>query len=191
MSCSIGGMDTELRTALVIEAETISRHCDLVRGLKSKFKHTIQCLERPGDGTCATYALNLLEAYRPLVKELQDFGIRPGSEFMRWLVDGDRLTEMPAIREDALVCYFREGAWQHVGIAIAGGRVGSKWGTYAVFEHRLSEVPANYGDDIRFFVRPSARASAGLLFEFACAEMDLNQIEADRLRAATGIGELF
>jgi hypothetical protein len=184
-------MDTELRTALVIEAESMSRHCDLVRGLKSKFDHTIRCLERPGDGTCATYALDLLEAYRPLVKELQDFGIRPGSAFMRWLVVEDHLAEISAIRDEALVCYFQEGVWQHVGIAIAGGRVGSKWGTYAVFDHRLSEVPANYGDNIRFFVRPSARAAAGLLFEFACAEMDLNQIEADRLRAATGIGELF
>ena len=106
-------------------------------------------------------------------------------------MDGDRLTEIPAIREDVLVCYFREGVWQHIGIAIAGGRVGSKWGTYAVFDHRLSEVPEDYGDDIRFFVWPSARASAGLLFGFACAEMALNQIEADRLRAATGIGELY
>jgi hypothetical protein len=83
MSSSIGGMDTDLRTALIVEADTISRHCNLVRGLKSKFKHTIRCIERPGDGTCATYALSLLETYRLLVMELQDFGIRPGSKFMR------------------------------------------------------------------------------------------------------------
>ncbi len=184
-------MDTELRTALLIEAETISRHCALVRGLKSQFKHTIRSLERPEDGTCATYALNLLEAYRPLVRELQYFGIRPGSEFIRWLIDGDRLSQILAIREDALVCYFREGAWQHVGIAIAGGRINSKWGTYAVFDHKLSEVPTDYGDDIRFFVRPSARESAGLLFEFARSKMGLNRIEADRLRVAIGIGDRF
>jgi hypothetical protein len=191
MSYSIAGMDIELRVALVIKGETMPRHCDLVRGLKSTFRHTIQCLGQPVDGNCVTCALDLLETHRPLVTELQWCGIQAGCDFMRWLVEEDRLTEIPAIREDALVCYFRGGVWQHVGVAIAGGRVGSKWGEYAVFDHRLSEVPADYGDDIRFFVGPSAREAAGLLFEFACAEMNLKQIEADRLRAATGIGDLF
>jgi len=191
LSHAIAGLDAGLRARLVMENETISGHCDLVRRLKSEFRHTIRCLDRPSDGTCVTYALGLFETYRPLVAEIQQCGIRPGCHFMRWLIEGDRSEEISTIREDALVCYFNAGAWQHVGIAGPGGRVRSKWGTYAVFDHRLSEVSADYGDDIRFFDRPSAREAAGLLFEFACEEMDLKQVEADRLREATGIGDLF
>ncbi len=191
MTCSIRGKDSDLRAALVIEGETTPRHCDLICRLESKFQHTIRCLQQPDYGNCVTYALDLLETYQPLVTKLQCVGIQTGSEFMHWLVKENHLTELPAIREDGLVCYFREQIWKHIGVAVADGRVSSKWGTYAVFDHMLSEVPADYGDDIRFFVRPNARTSARLLFEFACTTLDLNRIDADGLRAATRIGELF
>jgi hypothetical protein len=88
---------------------------------------------------------------------------------------------------NALALYFDQDLWKHAGIVNGRDRITSKWGTYAVFDHRLSEVPGNYGNDIRFFELLSPSDAARLLFEFACSELDLKPQEIDRLREVTGM----
>ena len=58
-----------------------------------------------------------------------------------------------------------------------------------VFDHRLSEVPGDYGNQVRFFELPSTVVAACLLFRFACSKLALNPQEIDRLREITGMSE--
>jgi hypothetical protein len=55
----------------------------------------------------------------------------------------------------------------HAGIALGAQRIRSKWGTYAAFEHGLSEVPADYGDLVRAYHLPSCSEAANLFFDSA------------------------
>ncbi len=187
MSLSIEGKDTELRARLVIEGETVSGHCDRIRALKAEFSHTIRCIARPADGTCVTHAFGLLEEFRLLVAELESLGVKPGSAFITWLLEEGRLVEIDGVRPNALALYFEEGSWKHAGVVSGEDRIVSKWGTYGVFDHRLSQVPGNYGNEVRFFDLPNLAAAADLFFEFACGELDLKPEEIDRLREATGM----
>jgi hypothetical protein len=56
---SVHGMDTALRSRLIIEGASVSQHCGRV--IETEFGRTIRCVSRPKNGTCVTYALGLLE----------------------------------------------------------------------------------------------------------------------------------
>ena len=104
-------------------------------------------------------------------------------------MDEEHLVEIETARTNGLALYFDQGSWKHVGIMNDGDRVTSKWGTYGVFDHRLSEVPGDYGNQVRFFELPSTVVAACLLFRFACSKLALNPQEIDRLREITGMSE--
>ncbi len=111
MSYSIAGQDTELRAALVIEGESIAQHCERIRTLETTFQHGIRCLEQPMEGTCVTYALDLLVAHRAFVVELESFGVRAGCQFIEWMIEEEQLSELPEIQPGALVCYVSARSW--------------------------------------------------------------------------------
>ena len=54
-----------------------------------------------------------------------------------------------------------------MGIVNEVGRVESMWGTYPVYDHGLWEVPAAYGNDIRYFARPQQADALGLILAYA------------------------
>jgi hypothetical protein len=189
MAVSIEGKYTGLRARLVIENETISGHCDRVAALRAEFPHTIRCIGQPVDGTCVPYAFGLLDGTPRLVAELEGLGVKAGGAFVQWLMDEEHLVEIETARTNGLALYFDQGSWKHVGIMNDGDRVTSKWGTYGVFDHRLSEVPGDYGNQVRFFELPSTVVAACLLFRFACSKLALKPQEIDRLREITGMSE--
>jgi hypothetical protein len=181
------GKDTELRSALLIEGETPPGHCERVRKLKAKFSHTIKCVDRIEEGTCVTHALGLLDQHRRLVHELEGLDVRAGLDFIEWLLDESRMAELDKPKAGALALYFNEGSWKHAGVMRSKARLRSKWGTYFAFDHRLPEVPSDYGDEVHFFELPSSDDAARRLFEFACYELQVNDAGRKRLHDITGL----
>src|SRR5207248_4248399 len=116
MAVSLSGDNAELRSALVIEGETPSGHCERVRSLRLEFSHTIRCVDRNSEGTCVTYALGLLEHHHHLVQELESLGTKAGRRFVEWLIAEGRLAEISTAKAGALALYFNEGAWKHAGV---------------------------------------------------------------------------
>ena len=172
--------------ALVIEGETASSHCERVAALKTAFLHTIRCVDRVEEGTCVTYACGLLE-HRQLVYELEGLGIKAGRSFVEWLLDEGHFIEISTAKPGALALYFNAGTWKHAGVMKGKTRLRSKWGAYFAFDHRLSEVPSDYGTDVRFFELPRSNSVACHLFNFACDKLKLGtQQEIERLRKLTG-----
>lgn len=66
------------------------------------------------------------------------------------------LEVVPNPLEGGLVLYLSDGVPQHIGV-MRGERVISKWGKNPVYNHELLDLPASYGNDIRYFKKPPER----------------------------------
>ncbi len=92
-----------------------------------------------------------------------------GPEFINFLLRNSAL----AAREPELVItgdriiYFDKGQFRHVGRVIAHNRILSKWGTGNLYQHAVWEVPASYGDDVRYYIGPGEHASFELFLSYA------------------------
>lgn len=75
--------------------------------------------------------------------------IFPGQRFVKFLLAREHLRETEA---GTIAIYFRDGLPEHAGKR-DGGTVISKWGSGGthIWEHALWDVPAEYGDEVRFF----------------------------------------
>jgi hypothetical protein len=40
------------------------------------------------------------------------------------------------------------------------------WGTFPVYEHEIWEVPARYGDEVRYFENPGPAGALQLILEY-------------------------
>lgn len=58
----------------------------------------------------------------------------------------------------------------------ADGTATSKWGTFPLYKHALAEVPAEYGEEVRFFETPSLDEAFVLFRNFAA---DNGLLDAD------------
>ena len=80
--------------------------------------------------------------------------IYPRAEFVTFLID--RLlhqTELNAVKSGDFVVYFKDGTPTHAG-KWHDGQVRSKWGERShLWQHRVYEVPLEYGSDVRFFLK--------------------------------------
>ena len=135
----------------------------MIERVRRTHPHTVTYRELLNEGTCATYAVHLFreKAYWAMAS---NFGRRifAGRQFMEWLIQH----HLSKIRRPVLGClatYFRDDVWQHIGVVSGSGRVTSQWGTFPVYEHGFFEVPARYGDDVRYF-RGLRRGDALRLF---------------------------
>ncbi len=64
-----------------------------------------------------------------------------------------------------IAIYFAQGQVVHSGIVISPERrIRSKWGTGVLHDHALGEVPASYGDEVRFFAAPDPTTIYPLLW---------------------------
>ncbi len=153
-----------LRKALNVAGLTPEAHRQTVETLRELYPHTIRFLGSRRDETCVLYALNLTDdlTYRSIARTWDVFA---GREFMT-SVDG-KLKEADRAREGHLISYYRDREWRHIGVITGAGRVTSKWGTYPCYEHAPAEVTEEYGDEVRFFERPSAKEALALFLGFA------------------------
>jgi hypothetical protein len=155
--------------------------------LKMKFDHTIRCAAQPENGTCVTHAFDLLSQSQRLVEALQDLSVKPGKCFIEWLLIGTRIDETERPEAGSLAFYFSESEWRHAAVMMKECRFQSKWGSYAIFDHRISEVPENYGNVVRFFKRPDPSDAAKLFFDFGCLQLGLAPLEIENLRGTVGM----
>ena len=115
--------------------------------------HSIRIYERFFRWTCVPYALGF--ARDPLYGEIASFHhIYATAGFVHCLLDA-RLQALDRPRPGCLALYFNSGLWTHAGITSTSERLVSKWGGFPVYDHRLEEVPASYGDEVQFFEAPS------------------------------------
>jgi hypothetical protein len=63
--------------------------------------------------------------------------------------------------------YYAAAQWMHAGVSVGPNRFKSKWGAYPIYVHGLAEVPAKYGDHVRFFECPSAAEALELFLRYA------------------------
>jgi hypothetical protein len=130
----------------------IFEHRDHVEAVRKTHPHVIRFRELINQSTCVLYALGLARerAYRAIALDF-DGAIFAGKTFMQWLVSGRHLIELDKPKMGCLALYFDNGVWQHIGIVTGPRRVISQWGEFPVYEHDVCEVPARYGDEVRYF----------------------------------------
>jgi hypothetical protein len=81
------------------------------------------------------------------------------------LIDG-HLVEIEQPKAGCLALYFDKGVWQHVGLVSDPGRVISQWGMFPVYDHDVCELPARYGNEVRYFSMPDAGEALRLFVEY-------------------------
>jgi len=143
--------------------------------------HSIRIYERFFRWTCVPYALGF--AKDPLYGEIASFHhIYATAGFVHCLLDA-RLQALDRPRPGCLALYFNSGLWTHAGITSTSERLVSKWGGFPVYDHRLEEVPASYGDEVQFFEAPSEGIGLEWFLEYAQASglSDAEIAEAKRL----------
>lgn len=133
--------------------EDADRHRERIEGLRADYPHTIEWVEA-GDIRiyCYEYALGICPE---IVKEVTSIFPCILNEF----VDSAMMSFLEKIEEseastDAIIIYFNEGRQMHAGY-MEDRRVVSKWGLNPVYKHEIFEVPAAYGNEVRFFRKPA------------------------------------
>jgi hypothetical protein len=116
----------------------------------------------------------------------QDFDrqIFAGRGFIEWMV-GARLNEISQPVIGSLVLYFSGANWKHVGVVTGLDRVISQWGTYPIYEHGFCDVPESYGDQARFFERPSPQQALSDFLDYARSE-GISDEDIDAITAEVG-----
>lgn len=157
-------------------------HRDRTEGLRNSLSHSVRYLELVDGSTCLTYALSLFrdKTYLAIAGSFFDYQIFAGKLFVEWLVENSRLKEITEPVAGCLVLYFADGAWRHAGIALSSGRIVSQWGTFPVYEHELFEVPASYGDHVRYFLPINALKALALFVKFAKSHFELSDEDIAR-----------
>ena len=140
--------------------------------MRQRFHHSIVVTaDNPNLHTtnCYAFALGLggLADYHALVASNRRASPIIDSIFVMALIANRDLREIapadPATIGD-LAVYFRENRVTHCGVVMSDQRrIRSKWGTNVVHEHEIDEVPASYGDMIRFFAVPEPATIFALL----------------------------
>lgn len=162
------------RLTAACDRVTPQRNIELVQAIAAEIPHSIVSHQSQHDltrFTCVMHVLGFAGQNRYAeVATLPGHNVYAGKEFVEWLIDSGSLTEVTA--EQAVVgsiaMYFDDdGDFTHVGLLVSHGRVQSKWGTVALYEHDLFEVPSNYGSTVRYFACLPYKEAIELFFDFA------------------------
>jgi hypothetical protein len=156
--------------------EDESRHSELLAQLTRQHPNAITVLESPQPirgYTCLVHVFDFTEQpeYEIIVRRSKCRNVFAGANFAHWLFDIGALEEIPSLQPGHLVFYFDDfDCFKHVGIIQQDGRVASKWGTGQLFEHGLFEVPASYGNNVKFFKKPPSEVVFNHFkqFEYEC-----------------------
>jgi hypothetical protein len=158
-----------LRRALDPHGFDAYSHREEVRRLETIYRHSIRFDGMHHYETCVPYALALTDD--PTYEGVRHAhrSIFAGADFMAWMIER-HLDELHMPQPGCLVCYFSGDRWKHVGLMLPGQRVRSKWGVMPRYEHGIDEVPDTYGDDVRFYARPTSATAKVRFSEFAIAQ---------------------
>jgi hypothetical protein len=178
MLIDTGLVDPRLREALDRISQSrgaaVGRQISQADSLREQFGHSIaicQAVEDavPSDGqfNCFMHALEMSVPPPLVLKILKRFDtVYPGAEFVAVLVQQRLLVELAELEDDAILIYFRDSWPKHAGKA-KGRMVISKWGLGHLWRHRLFELPASYGPEVRVFQRVDEATAANWFIQYA------------------------
>lgn len=166
---------TILRTLLeeITDCKAVATHTQKIELVRGVHPHSIQILSGPKDTleyNCVMFALGIEtdDKYLKMLEHCPN-DIHANTAFVQFLVDRGDILEQSHADPKSLAVYFGKEKVEHIGLITDDGRVLSKWGTGLLYQHAIFEVPANYGDTVRFF-RPMERILVlKAFFEFAKA----------------------
>jgi hypothetical protein len=150
-----------------------SEYRERLHTLQSKFGHVISILpdgsERICRFNCFAYALGLWDHDNYIMHvDREGNSAIVSSDFMHRMMKDGALVEIEASMAQAgdVIVYFHKDQATHAGVVAGTGdamSLHSKWGGNEVHQHGVWEVPAAYGDCVRFFRRPDIEVSLSRL----------------------------
>jgi len=168
-------MSPRLRDRLteITENPRVREHAAQIEALRAETGHSIsveQSVRPLQKYTCGMHAFHL--AGNPIYERVATSGngeTFAGTEFINFLLQQQLLIHRPfeAVVTNDLVVYFDGIVFRHVGRVAGPSRVLSKWGTGCLCQHALWEVPANYGNEVRYCVGPNEASSLELFLKYA------------------------
>jgi hypothetical protein len=138
--------------------------------LRKRFKHNITVLSQHGNFNCFAYAFGLSNHrdFVSLVYRTQKTAVM-NSDFVVELLASGRLRELDEADAEtgSMALYFLNGTLTHAAIVrhVNPLLLESKWGPSELHSHGLWEVPASYGDEVRFFAATEVEELLDDLFE--------------------------
>jgi len=142
--------------------EEVSAYQAKLSVLRDRFGHRIAILpegrERMARFNCFAYALGLWNhaEYIRLVVTNNDSAVINSSTISEMLSEGVLAETDPNYASaNDIVVYFDNGRVTHAGVVGDKGLVRSKWGANEVHERAVWDVPATYGDVVRYFRKPA------------------------------------
>ena len=147
----------------ITKDKNVGNHAAKIRALSQTHPNTIEVLNWQSDlsmCTCGMYVFGFHDwSLYPKIAERGPFA---GAEFINWLLYKKHLRPLQSeqFTLGSLICYFdvlgQDVAWKHIGRALPGSRVESKWGTGLALRHAIWEVPDSYGHVLECYAPISA-----------------------------------
>ncbi len=176
----------ELREKLdqitALPRDQVSRCPELVHQLNASHPHTIEVVVDPALAdlpldkyTCFMHAFGLANS-KPVIRIARALDhVYPNREFVAYLIENHLSETTPeATRDGDVIVYSDPEKITHTG-DVFSGRIVSKWGTGHLWNHRVFEVPARYGDDVKFYraVPPQVAEEAFVAYATVVAGAEL------------------
>jgi len=136
---------------------------EAIERLRSQFGHSISILP-DGKGrttrfNCFAYGLGIWE-HPDFVKKVDDAGNSAilNSQIIRAMIDDGTLKAVAKadVQTGDTAIYFHKEKVTHAAVIGENKVFRSKWGSDEVHAHGLWEVPAEYGDRVRYYRAPEA-----------------------------------
>jgi hypothetical protein len=142
-------------------------YVETLNTLQREFGHSIvlrdEGREQIRQFNCFAYALGVWD--NPVYQEMvgahaeDQLALINSALVSKWIDEGFLSEIQPGdAGTDDIVAYFYRGQLAHFARFGSAGLLRSKWGGNEVHEHRMWEVPADYGNKVRYFRRPEAEA---------------------------------
>lgn len=171
MSLRISLDELELRGINAFE------HIEAVEDLKAQFNHSIKSFKGRGwlpTYTCLVYAMgfNGDATYSAAMKKASPREPFAGKDFFDWLVTNKHLIQIEDGSQsmgDFIVYLNPRNEFKHIGVLSDKQRVKSKWGQLGLYDHEVFEVPASYGDHVKYFESIKYDVAITIFKQFAAA----------------------
>ena len=171
-------MNLKLRQCLkqiTRDEQDVWKHIELVEALRPEHRHSIHAVKPQGQGQvhrykCAVYAFDLVQDPTYIKIATYDSSeAYAGTEFVEYVLNNGLLTKLAESSQEPgdLAIYFENKKVKHIGKVKSDNRIISKWGRGLLWEHDIFEVPADYGNEKRFYAQPSTCTGLDLFCEYA------------------------
>lgn len=170
MSILVGEKNNEiLRKSLqeitsIYVGERVDEQLRAIEALRETHGHAINLAQeavaeqpKTWQYNCFQYAFNLINNPDVIQIASTHHEIYPNSAFVQFLIKRV-LCELSTLEDGCVIVYSDSMKVTHAG-KIMNQAVASKWGTAHLWQHRIYEVPATYGDGVRFFKAINAEQS--------------------------------